>query len=136
MRMQIDGREYVFDLKKTSSRLLHASAEQRAKYEVSPSGYGIHWPLIDEDLSVDGLLGISHVQPQKPREPRRGSLVDRQEFSVLHADPGQIGQANWGRVGYRLNRSRNAAASNGALTREVQQGRGHASLPITSKSQK
>ena len=26
-----------------------------------PSGYGIHWPLIDEDLSIDGLLGIVHT---------------------------------------------------------------------------
>jgi len=29
--------------------------------EISPSGYGIHWPLLDEDLSVDGLLGIIHA---------------------------------------------------------------------------
>jgi len=35
-------------------------------YEFSPSGYGIHWPLIDEDISMDGLLGIAHI-----REPRR-----------------------------------------------------------------
>ena len=27
---------------------------------ISPSGYGIYWPLIDEDISVDGLLGIEH----------------------------------------------------------------------------
>jgi hypothetical protein len=24
-------------------------------YILSPSGYGIHWPDIDEDLSIDGL---------------------------------------------------------------------------------
>lgn len=77
MRMQIDGREYAFDLKKTSSRLLQASAEQRAKYEVSPSGYGIHWPLIEEDLSVDALLGITHPQPQEAGESRRGTFADR-----------------------------------------------------------
>ncbi|MCA1752818.1 MAG: DUF2442 domain-containing protein [Flavobacteriales bacterium] len=23
---------------------------------VSPSGYGVHWPLIDEDISFAGLL--------------------------------------------------------------------------------
>jgi hypothetical protein len=22
--------------------------------------HGIHWPLLDEELSIDGLLGISH----------------------------------------------------------------------------
>jgi len=30
---------------------------------VSPSGYGIHWPELDEDLSVDGLIGIRHQSP-------------------------------------------------------------------------
>ena len=26
------------------------------RYEISPSGYGIHWPDLDEDLSVYGFL--------------------------------------------------------------------------------
>ena len=37
-------------------RLLHATAEQRAKWELAGAGYGIHWPEIDEDLSTEGLL--------------------------------------------------------------------------------
>jgi hypothetical protein len=37
-------------------RLLHASPAQRARWEVSAGGYGIHWPEIDEDLSTEGLL--------------------------------------------------------------------------------
>ncbi len=37
-------------------RLLHASAKQRAEWETSAGGFGIHWPLVDEDLSTDGLL--------------------------------------------------------------------------------
>lgn len=37
-------------------RLLAASAEDRAVWEVSAAGHGIHWPTIDEDLSVAGLL--------------------------------------------------------------------------------
>lgn len=37
-------------------RLLHATAEQRAKWEIAGGGYGIHWPDIDEDLSSEGLL--------------------------------------------------------------------------------
>jgi hypothetical protein len=77
VRVQIDGREYAFDLKEISPRLLHSSSEQRAKYEVSPSGYGIHWPLVDEDLSIDGLLGIPHPQPQEAKERRRGAIADR-----------------------------------------------------------
>lgn len=46
-------------------RLLEASAEQRAKWKVSAAGYGIHWPLLDEDLSTEGLLrGIPAVRPR------------------------------------------------------------------------
>jgi uncharacterized protein DUF2442 len=37
-------------------RLLEATAQQRASWEIAGAGYGIHWPQIDEDLSVEGLL--------------------------------------------------------------------------------
>jgi len=60
MRIKVDGKEIVVNLTKTSKRLLKASKKDRETYKVSPSGYGIHWPLIDEDLSVDALLGIKH----------------------------------------------------------------------------
>ena len=36
--------------------LASAKKEQLDKFEISPSGYGIHWPDIDEDLSVNGFL--------------------------------------------------------------------------------
>ena len=35
-------------------RLLHGSAEQRE--QVSISSRGLHWELLDEDISIDGLL--------------------------------------------------------------------------------
>jgi hypothetical protein len=41
---------------KCSEPLAHASPIERAQAELSPSGYGIHWPLIDEDLAVGPLL--------------------------------------------------------------------------------
>ena len=37
-------------------RLLAATPEQRARWEIAGGGYGIHWPDIDEDLSAEGLL--------------------------------------------------------------------------------
>lgn len=37
-------------------RLLHATPEQRTNWQVAGAGYGIHWPEIDEDVSVEGLL--------------------------------------------------------------------------------
>ena len=37
-------------------RLLHATREQREKWELCGGGFGIHWPELDEDLSAEGLL--------------------------------------------------------------------------------
>ena len=37
-------------------RLFNASVAQRENWRICGGGYGIHWELIDEDLSVDGLL--------------------------------------------------------------------------------
>jgi hypothetical protein len=37
-------------------RLLHASQKDRDDWEAAGGGFGIHWPTIDEDFSVDGLL--------------------------------------------------------------------------------
>lgn len=36
--------------------LLNATVEERSNWEIAGAGYGIHWPQIDEDLSVEGLL--------------------------------------------------------------------------------
>jgi len=40
---------------KCSSRLANATPAERSKAELSPAGYGIHWPLLDEDLAVGPL---------------------------------------------------------------------------------
>ena len=37
-------------------RLLAATPEQRAGFEISGGGTGLHWPALDEDISVAGLL--------------------------------------------------------------------------------
>jgi hypothetical protein len=65
MVMDVDGKRHEFKLVEISELLSKASSEERNNFEVSPSGYGIHWPLIDEDLSIDGLLGIIHSPPDK-----------------------------------------------------------------------
>ena len=59
--LNIDGKDFKVDLKSISPILAGANNKERAEFEVSPSGYGIHWPLIDEDISIDGLLGIKHI---------------------------------------------------------------------------
>jgi hypothetical protein len=37
-------------------RLANAEPKARQTWEPAAAGLGIHWPLIDEDLSVEGLL--------------------------------------------------------------------------------
>lgn len=67
LKIKIDGKYYEIKLSAISEKLSNASDIARNKYEISPSGYGIHWPLIDEDLSIDGFLGIKH-SPKKIKE--------------------------------------------------------------------
>jgi Protein of unknown function (DUF2442) len=37
-------------------RLAHGTPAERAKFEISGAGNGIHWPDLDEDIGVEGLL--------------------------------------------------------------------------------
>ena len=67
MVLFIDEKEFEFHLSEISDKLVKANQMEREKVEISPSGYGLHWPLIDEDLSIDGLLGIKHSPKGKKR---------------------------------------------------------------------
>ncbi|MBI3089558.1 MAG: DUF2442 domain-containing protein [Candidatus Tectomicrobia bacterium] len=60
MVMTIDGEVRRFPLHEVSPALAKATERERNTFAISPSGYGIHWPLLDEDVSVDGLLGVIH----------------------------------------------------------------------------
>jgi hypothetical protein len=41
--------------------LQNATAQQRANYEIGGGGVSLHWPDLDEDLSVAGLMaGVDH----------------------------------------------------------------------------
>ena len=37
-------------------RLIHATARERGNWRLVGNGQGIHWPDLDEDVSVEGLL--------------------------------------------------------------------------------
>ena len=65
--LEVDGREERFQLSEISPVLDKASEAERSMFEISPSGYGIHWPQLDEDLSIDALLGIVHAPKVGPR---------------------------------------------------------------------
>jgi len=61
----VDGQSISKALIEISPVLVTASDKELSHYEISPSGYGIHWPLLDEDISIDGLLKIHHSPPQR-----------------------------------------------------------------------
>ncbi len=50
-----DGREISAPLQ-WFPRLLHATSEQRAQWELIGDGVGIHWPQVDEDIEIESLL--------------------------------------------------------------------------------
>ena len=53
----VDGRSLTVPLG-WFPRLRDATPEQRSRHEFSGHGYAIHWPELDEDISVPGLLGL------------------------------------------------------------------------------
>jgi len=60
-----DGREVGVPLSHYP-RLAHAGPEDLADWEMDDGGSSIHWPRLDEDLSVAGLLaGRRAVQPSR-----------------------------------------------------------------------
>lgn len=52
----IDGKTLNIPLQNLSNKLLLATNIERNLFTISPSGYGIHWPLLDEDISIEALL--------------------------------------------------------------------------------
>jgi hypothetical protein len=52
-----DGRELSVPLE-WFPRLRDATPQQRKNWRLIGRGEGIHWPDIDEDVSVNGLLGL------------------------------------------------------------------------------
>jgi hypothetical protein len=50
-----DGRTIAVPLA-WSWRLSDATPDQRANWRLIGSGHGVHWPDIDEDISVRGML--------------------------------------------------------------------------------
>jgi Protein of unknown function (DUF2442) len=63
----VDGRKLSVPLV-WFPRLLHASNEQRNRFELIGEGEGIHWEGLDEDIRVAGLLrGVRASQaPSRP----------------------------------------------------------------------
>jgi hypothetical protein len=60
----VDGRTISVPLA-WSWRLSEATPEQRKNFEIIGNGEGAHWPNIDEDISVRGMLSGVPARPPK-----------------------------------------------------------------------
>lgn len=58
--IRLVDREVRIRWERCSPTLAAARAEDRRRAELSPGGYGVHWPMLDEDLSIGGLVGKAH----------------------------------------------------------------------------
>lgn len=54
--LTVDQQAYRIRWIDCSPKLAKTNQIEREHIEVSPSGYGLHWPLVDEDLAVTPLL--------------------------------------------------------------------------------
>jgi len=54
--IRLADREVRIPWERCSPILATATADERRRAELSPGGYGIHWPILDEDLSIGTLV--------------------------------------------------------------------------------
>ena len=64
----VDDQLYSVRWQKCSQVLSRATQDERTFIQISPSGYGLHWPLLDEDLAIDPLLKIAEKLDTLPIE--------------------------------------------------------------------
>jgi hypothetical protein len=57
--IKVDNSILKVRISDASNKLAKASDSDRNDFKVSPSGYGIHWNRLDEDLSINGLLKLA-----------------------------------------------------------------------------
>ena len=66
--MKADDTLIKVKLEDISEKLTNATELERNDLKISPSGYGIHWPQIDEDLSVNGLIRTYHSKQMQIKQ--------------------------------------------------------------------
>lgn len=59
--LRVDDKHIRIPWEACSAALANASAIEREMIEIAPSSYGLHWPLLDEDLAIAPLLASTHV---------------------------------------------------------------------------
>ncbi len=65
-----DGRTISVPLE-WSWRLSDATPSQRSRWQLIGDGQGVHWPDVDEDISLEGMLrGKPARRPRTRQQPR------------------------------------------------------------------
>ena len=67
----VDGRVISVPLA-WSWRLSEATPAQRANFRLIGMGQGVHWPDVDDDISVEGMLHGTPARRPAPRRPTTG----------------------------------------------------------------
>lgn len=78
LSFKVNGILVTCNLAKVSDVLAQATKEKVANMIVDPVGVGFHWPALDEDLSVNGILrelGINQLAPGKEETPAYAELA-------------------------------------------------------------
>jgi hypothetical protein len=65
--LTVDGKDYQIAWRDCSPKLAAATSTERDYIDISPSGYGLHWPLLDEDLAIRPFL--QQAEPMNDRKP-------------------------------------------------------------------
>lgn len=79
-------------------RLAAGTKEERAHYELIGDGEGIHWPALDEDISVEGIIAgrcsaesaesLSRWFTKRPGSIGIGPpIAERPSHTTTHTDP-------------------------------------------------
>lgn len=61
MILSVNEEIYQIPIVQASKKLAQATDIERKMYRISPSGYGIHWYAIDEDLTTKGLIKLATI---------------------------------------------------------------------------
>lgn len=57
--IKVDNLVLKVKISEASTKLANATDIDRNDFKISPSGYGIHWRQLDEDLSINGLIKLA-----------------------------------------------------------------------------
>lgn len=76
-------------------RLWHGTEQERGRWRLIGDGRGIHWPDLDEDISVEGLLDGRHSGESqtslKEWIERRADAIDLPDRNAASLSPPQAG---------------------------------------------